>query len=284
MNDILLDRVTRSAPVRLRFRDEAAGKFITDGLRVSACDPAVPFRTVQAFTNTSGDYILAGLPGLAQFEQSDGGPEAFSNAAAKKKTYLVEVIDSFRRYIPIRFSIPAPIAMEDGLPQHRGLFFWEDPADSFTGKTPYVPLYPAPSCPVSPSLGIIRATLCETPISSQPRGAAGALLVAAIHGQNESTVRGIADKKGNIVVMFPYPEPVIALSESMPQPDGPSWTAEIAVFYKRKSTPPDVFDLQETLSQPVAALAIDAGVVIRFNEDLILKTTGQSVLYITPAA
>ena len=290
MSFVLTDRVTRSAPVRLRFRDEAAGAFITDGLRVVAYDPSVPFSKVQAFPNASGDYVLTGLPGLAEFENSDGSAQAFSAALLKKKKYMVQVVDAFSRYSPVQFLINAPIVSDSGLPQHRGLFFWEDPADSFAKKTPYVPLFPSSSCPVAPGMGVIRATLLEMPPGPKATAASGAMLTATIHGHTDITVRGIADQKGNIALQFSYPEPALTMHESLPAPEGLSWAVDVAAFYKRQDGSADIFDLTKTLCQPSAVLignastsAAFAGETLWFGKDLLLKTTGQSVLYITPA-
>ena len=69
----VLERVTLTAPLGLRFQDVITGDLIGSGLRVLAYPVGDPSRKFELITNRGGIYVLRHAPGLREFERRDAG-------------------------------------------------------------------------------------------------------------------------------------------------------------------------------------------------------------------
>jgi hypothetical protein len=123
--------------------------------------------------------------------------------------------------------------------------------------------------------------------------------VLEVSAAGVGTVRGIADRRGRVLVLLPYPEPPWHVT-SPPSPGGrplsaQTWPVTIAVRYGPASPPlpgPDHVeppDLCSVLTQAPATLVTDSPAVpltsdeLVFGRELVLGAEGQMLLVI-PAA
>ncbi len=307
----VIETVTFVAPLGLRFWDDVSGKFIGDGLVVTAYPEGNPSRRVPAFSNSSGIYIPRKLPGLRDFENGKGD-EAFWDFWKQKSKipFVIEVEDTEGRFQPFLLTIGLPV---------RSLFVWEDLLSPPTAS-PGVPLYSTPNRSVPAGMAVLHADLWDPWGGLKHTGgpAAWAVIEARIHGK--LIARGVADEKGRIALIFAYPEPVtdtlgsppgFSLT-SPPGPTGPSlreqeWSIELDAAYGRLRAVPPLRDmrsipkLHDVLSQPPATLWADSErtrplveQTLKFGQELIVRSEAEnftspprvkpmSELFITPA-
>jgi hypothetical protein len=298
--------VTIVAPLGLRFRDVVTGGFVGDGLTVTLRDPVKPTTRVQAFPNRSGIYVVHHAPGLRELEQGAGDDEFWNNLPPAKK-FVVAVTDVMERFQPFQFTADLPA---------RHIFNWTSPfGTSPPGSVSSVPLYSAPVRSVPPGLAIVRADLWDV-VHDLP----AAWAVLEVYLNNQLIARGIADEKGRIALIFPYPAPrpfVVASPPGSPVSSPPiatgpplteqEWPITIRALYMLRPPLPPLLtefglepqlpDLGTTLSQPEATLWADdlatqslGEVSLRYGRELTLRSkrassppTFRSVLFITPA-
>lgn len=304
----ILESLTIVAPLGLRFRDEATGNFVGDGLNVSLYEPGKPASRVQALANRSGIYVVHHAPGLRSFENGKGDADFWNNAPAPK-SFVVAVTDIEHRFQPFQFTA--------GLPT-RGFFNWVDPISPIASSPPdavgSIPLFSSPVRTVPGGMAVLRADLWDT---AGDIPAAWAILEA--YTNNRLAARGIADDQGRIALIFPHPAPLpFAISSpppsSPPAATGPPLTAQVwpitlrALYEPMGQLPelpgefgpePQLPDLNVMLSQREAVLWADTElseplgeVRLSYGRELILKSrppislsppARQSVLFITPA-
>ena len=114
--------------------------------------------------------------------------------------------------------------------------------------------------------------------------------------------RGIADRRGEVLATFAYPEPITPLPGSPPGPPVPvppltsqSWPVSIRVRFRRTlptypaSSTDALPDLCELLGQPLAAVrtasppAPFTGATLRYGEPLVLGAESGAELFLSPA-
>ncbi len=292
----IIERLARVAPLGIRFWDEISDGVVSDGLLVVAYPPASPRRRVQAFTSSSGVYVLRNLPGLQAIESGTGDSD-FWSSLPPRQPFVIEVQDQTWRFQPFLFTVEVPV---------RGLFTWEcGTIESPVGSPPspastMVPLYPSATRQVPGGMAVIRADLWDQEANTP---AAWAVIRASIQGQQPAV--GIADDQGRVAVIFPYPEPTDFVFD--PQASPPlaaaglsltqhEWPIQLEAAYFPLSPVPPIPDLCATLLQPAATLWADAAqsqalpqVTLKFGQELVVHSydssarTQPSVLYITPA-
>jgi len=294
-----LETVTLVAPLGLRFRDVVTNTFVNDGLNVTVYPEGDNARRVSAFANRAGVYVLHHAPGLHEFEQGAGDDDFWAHMPPAKP-FVVEVEDNERRFLPFSLKLT--------LPQRR-IYRWVSPLDGSPVASPLgepapispVPLYSAPTRTPLAGLAVLRAELWN-PQTSEP--AAWAVVEARTNGQ--LLARGIADERGRLALIFPYPPPIkFAVSspagspDSPPVPRGPAllaqeWPITLSAGYTLSSPPapqldelaPDELfplpDLRATLAQtlaPPATLWLDFTrrvglpvLTLRYGSALVLKS------------
>ena len=302
----VLERLTIVAPLGLRFHDAITHEVVGDGLSVRAYPVGQPNSGRALFPNRRGVYVLHDAPGLRSLINGTGNDE-YWNALPPKKNFVIEVRDDQGRFIPFQFTAALP---------NRGVYEWHEPAiGSPLSVATGIPLYSSPARIAPAGLAIIRADLWDPTRGTQ--GAEAASAVLELYDNDRFVARGIADEKGRVALVFPYPAPkTFAPSSppgsplgSPPAATGPAltdqlWTFGVRALYGIQSPPtvasPDALpDLRALLSQPEAALWVDEGrneqlleVAVQFGQPLILKSRppsmspplkGGSMLFITPA-
>ncbi len=147
-----------------------------------------------------------------------------------------------------------------------------------SNPTPALPLYAAPTRPVSGGMAVLRASLWDA-VADAP--ASWAVLVARLNGQ--TTVRGYADEAGRIALVFPYPEPPSFVPQNPPPPATPftkqEWPVALFASYQPHSPAPRLPDLRATFTQPRATLWADAArttpltkVTLRSGQPLVVRS------------
>ena len=225
-----VERVARNAALGVRFWDIATGDLAVDGLRVEVFHRANPYVRAVARPGPSGVYVAHAVPGLREFEFADAEPAGALWPAATR-AYRIEVSDPQSRYLPLAFDADLPA---------RGLFTWLAPWLSPPRAVPFpftpgspppamvdrIPLYSAPSRPPPDPLAVVHAHLVE---EGTRRELAWALLGASIGGVPCGL--GLADQRGRVMILFPYPEPPRrVLSSPVPAHDDFAWEVELTAF------------------------------------------------------
>jgi hypothetical protein len=290
--------VTLVAPLGLRFRDVVTNTFVNDGLSVTVYPQANPLRRVLAFANRTGVYVLHHAPGLSAFEHG-AGDDAFWAGVPQGQPFIVEVEDTERRFLPFKLTL--------NLPQ-KGIYNWVSPLPSAAqplsppASVAPIPLYSAPTRSTPAGVAVLRAELWD-PQTQRP--AAWAVIEARV--EDLLLARGIADERGRLALIFPYPPPQkfsvtspvgSPVDASPPAPRGPSiyeqeWRITLSAGYAPLASPPsppDVAgvtatalpDLNATLAQlnqPPANLWLDfaqhvrlLAVTLRYGRELVLQS------------
>jgi hypothetical protein len=290
-----LEKVSVYTPLGIRFWDAAADVAVTDSLDVTARPPDRPDLTRTAFRTLSGVYAFRNLPGLLSLESFDpdlpAGVHPIPASPPESYPFIVEVSDLRGRFVPVTFQVDLP---------YRGIYPTQptgDPGGSPPGAAlPGFLLFSAPSRELSSGLAVVRAQLVERLGPAQTRPASYAVLEVSAPGQ--PTWIGLADERGTVAVVFPYPRFTTSVGPLSPPvnlvgPRAQSWDITVRARYLPVSqTKPDTVailpDLGSILTQPAADLWLSApgpgqaelNVQLRFGQPLILQTAGTSELWI----
>lgn len=284
MSDVrVLERVARNATLGLRFWDTAEGTSAIDGLLVEVFPRTNPNARTVAKVSPGGVYVAHALRGLRDFEFDDAEPAILWATTAS--AYRVEVSDPLGRYLPIAFDADVPA---------RGLFTWMAPwlsppqpvvLPGVPGSPPQlmlerVPLFCAPSRPVPEPLAVVYAHLRE---QGSDREAAWCVLGVAIDGVTRGL--GLADERGRVAVMFPYPEPPRMSLASPPDARNDfTWQVALAAYWMPAS-PPRPAPVFAELADVFASLATPRTVIestvsptlplrLTYRQPLVARTAG----------
>ena len=301
----VIGRLTRTAPLGLRFWDEVTGRVVGDGLAVTAYPPDNPLRRIEAITNRSGIYVLTGLPGLRDVEFGSGD-SAFWAAPPASATFRIEVVDTMRRFQPFLLTLDAPV---------RGIVASPDPREASPPETGRgIPLFSTASRSAPAAMAVLRAELCEWIPQGNHEGEPARWAVVEARMAGSRLARGVADERGRVALIFAYPEPVThalgsppGLGVSPPGAQGPAvrdqqWTVEITASYSALNPEPPypgasvLPNLVDVLAQGPAIIWSDSErasplteTVLSFGQELLVRSrdaaTGEqrSVLFISPA-
>jgi hypothetical protein len=242
---------------------------------------------VQAFPNRQGVYVLRNLPGLHSTESGEGDADYWRNE--KTRSYVIEVVDTYRRFQPFSFSaeLPAP-----------GLFSLNclSVSPSLDTTPSALLLYSAPGRIAPGAMAVLHANIWDL---EEKVPAAWSVLEARIAGQ--PPVRGFADLYGRVVLIFPYPEPVNTALSSPGAPLGATaiplirqqWPVQLLAAYTRLRPTPTMPDLCAIFSQQAAGLWMDStlkrpftGATLKFGQELVVRSKDHALpskLLITPA-
>jgi len=230
------ERVTWVSPLGLKFCDVALKAPVISGLIVKAYPPSAlesllanspkghnSTVAVTAAVSPSGIYGFAHLPGLRDFEIGRGD-DKFWQQPLPRRTYVISVVDTLKRFLPCVFEVEAPMRNLT----EPGCLVESPPASppGFDIQTQGIPLFSSPARAMSNIFAIIRADLLDAD-TGQP--ASWAILEAGLN--SKPIAWSVADEKGKVVLFFPYPE----LQEDSPPTRKPlrnqSWILTIKVKY-----------------------------------------------------
>lgn len=270
----LLERRERVAALGLLLRDaHGGGPAAGLDIRARPADAAGDPRTARLSAAPAGHYYTQDLPGLRAHELPQAG-----DPAPAPRDFVVAVTDPAGALLPARFQVALPQA---GLAR---------PA-CVAGEI--IDLFSAPARPLPAGRAALRASLRELPrqddLDAAPR-AAWALLElrrgATLLG------RGLADARGEALLLFPWPDP-----PNLPvggTPFAHAWSLSLTVRYQPQADPPAaVPDYCALLAQPVANIvtafgdppttAAELNLTLNYGRELLAVSPDQRALYVQPA-
>lgn len=275
---MLLERVTRVAPLGIRFWDEVSGAFIRDGLNVNAYPAANPALNTPAIVTPSGVYAFIHLPGLREFEIGRGDQEVWS-----KYSFIVQVKDAQNRFQAFQFTAHVPAC---------GVYAFECASPPFSPPSSAqanVPLFSSPARLAPGAMAVLRADLWDA-----VAGVPAAYAMAEVEFDGKTLARGFADRQGRVAIIFAYPEPpgftLASPLSGQHTLSKQTWTIQLRAFYSPIVPVPTLPDLCAVLNQNETSLFENVSpltdlfeTTLEFGNELILKSQSQSVLWIAPA-
>ncbi len=278
---LILERVTRVAPLGIRFWDAVTGTFIRQGLDVIAYPAINPALKTAPIVTLSGVYAFIHLPGLRDFENGSGDDAFWKNLPAARPL-IIQVTDQQKRFQEFQFTADVPA---------RGIYTLEcassplSPPDfDLTG----IPLFSSPARQAPGGMAVLHASLRDM-AADVP--AAYARLEAELDGR--ILARAFADRQGRLTMILPYPEPPFV---SIGSPLGgrrplsrQSWTVNLHAYYSPQARVPDIPDLCMLFNQRAADMVQSLSpftsltqTTLEFGQEGIVKTQSQPVLSIAP--
>jgi hypothetical protein len=209
----VLERVRTFAPLGIRFWDAALDVPVDDRLVVHAWLRGAPNPPVRAVRSPGGVYAFHGLPG--QPRTPGDRPEL----EGEPREYSVAVDDPSGRWLPAAFGVTLPLG-------YRGEFL-SAPAGSPPESGGRAYLFPAAGRVAPPGLAAIRADLVDEATGAP---AAWAVLAATVAGVTRT---GIADERGRVTLLLPFPTPDRLRDSSPPAAAGPAeWPATVTARWE----------------------------------------------------
>ena len=287
----VVEEVTSSAPLGLRFWDWALDRPVRDGLLVRA-QPASGGPVTAARPSSSGVYGFVSLPTTGDAER--GPIERFPGVP---DDYVVGVEDTHGRYVAMCLRLSAPVA---GIQPAPGTL---PPVD---GQVPTVPgfgVFSASSRPVPAGCLALRADLrdADRPVTGQPDvfQPAGHALVSVEVGTESWW--GVSDDTGGLLVVIPTPTmtpPAVGAGPLDLSEQG--WEGTIRVHYERLADPsggaaelpfPGVPDFAGIADQAAATawfagpdFTATATVTLAYGADQVVRTPQRSDLLVKAPA
>lgn len=285
----MAETVNIFTPLGIRFWDSVLDRQVSDNLIVKAYPGSAPGAVVDAFRTASGVYAFQGLPGMHEIERYEGDDFLLPTPA---KPFIIEVKDKLKRFLPMVFKVKLPLSYTG---VYQGKEFAPDSGSPPSMEDlPGIFLVSAPTRTPLTGLAVIHATLVE---KNANKPAAFAVMEVKVEG--EETRYGIADHRGCITIMFPYPTFKVPLSSSPPANIiQQEWELIIRVYYGPGELKyPDNMNipyLEEIAKQGQGGIWTDLSKlnsdeqsteVLTFGKELILKTGNalKSVLLIDAA-
>jgi hypothetical protein len=174
-----------------------------------------------------------------------------------------------------------------------------------SNPSPFVPLYSAPTRATQGGMAVLRAELWN-PQARDGLGAPASYALVEARVAGMPTLRGVADARGRLALVFPYPPPSGETDEhgnTQPPPAFTSqrWDVELRAFYAPAEEASPLPDLKAVFRQPFANLWSDEALsvpltkaALRFGQELVVRSSGTRagaplepkplpVLLITPA-
>jgi hypothetical protein len=214
----ILERDRTFTPLGIRFWDAALDLPIAETLVVFAWLRGASYPPVRAVRSPGGVYAFHHLPGQAAAEKP-AADEDHPESLGTPREYAIAVDDPSGRYQPAAFSVTLPLG-------YRGVFP-AAPAASPPGAAGKAYLFHTAARPAPPGLAAIRADLVDD-ATLEP--AAWAVLTAAVAGETRSA---IADARGRVLVLIPFPTPERMRQGSPPvDPQAASWPITLSVRWE----------------------------------------------------
>jgi hypothetical protein len=197
----ILETVQYRTPLAVAFHDLLTDAPVTDGLLVSGRRAGLAGRFRLGHPTPSGVHVLCGLPFLrdAEFPHPGPGRREETEDLPSAETFDVDVLveDRLGRFLPTVLLVSAPrddVANAADALSACSALAWSVPAD-----TPMF-LMSSPARALPRTTAVVRACLRRRATGAP---AAHAVLVVETPGGRRV---GVADTKGNVVVVFPYPD------------------------------------------------------------------------------
>lgn len=272
-------------PLGIRFWDPASNAPAGDGLDVRAWPEGSPSLERVSFRTRSGLHSFRDLPGLHGVEHPGG--EGTADGSPFLRRFVVQAIDPNGRFLPAVFVVELPLG-------YRGPYLSTPGTSPPGGAPPGFFLFSAPTRPVPSGFAAVRVCL-EDLASGEP----AAYSVAEVEIDGRSWY-GIADGRGRLVVLVPYP--VVLHPFGTSPPAGPAvpleeqrWPFRLRIRYQPavvEATPGAVAPLLRSIfaQGPASLWASESGSPstelsgeIAYGSDWIGRTDDGPVLLVGPS-
>ena len=267
------DRIVRTAPLGVQFRDVLDRRVVAEGLRVDLHDAQRPGRPLRLHASPSGVFVAHALPGMNGFDT----PEVTSPGGMPNR-YSLSVRDTMGRYVDSSIALDPP---------SNGLFapacLHASPAADDTPA--HVPLYSAATRPLPAALAVVRADLF---LASSPEQAASWARIELWLG-TALLGAGVADANGSLLLLCPLPAPREPTRRASP-PAGferMAWEVSLRAYWNPAHRAEPVPDLCDVHAQPEVQLlearapATPLGTLqLRAGEPLNAASTDSSFLFV----
>lgn len=283
---MLRERLTTYTPLGIRFWDSVLEIQVRDGLDLNIWPESQRYRTVPAFRTRSGLYAFRNLPGLRAIEYPAGDDVDLSSVEPRR--FVVEVIDTRFRFLPVRFGVWLPIT------EYSGVYRPGYPGSLPDSAEPRFYLFSAPARMAAFGIAAIRAQVVEA-------DAGAGAFIPAVYALVEAEVDGqlhysYTDRRGCFVILFPYP-PVDNVGGSPPGVlmADQSWPVTIRLRYQPKTATEldQLWEFSRMSGQPAALIhetttvsAAELSETLQYGLDLNLTTEGpdtRSTLWVSPS-
>ena len=263
------DRVVRTAPLGVRFRDVLDRRVVADGLRVDLLDAQRPTKPLRLHASPSGVFVAHAVPGMNGFDDIE-----VTSPGGMPNRYSLSVRDTMGRYVDARIALVPP---SDGLFEPACLHA----SPSADDTEPHVPLYSAATRALPAALAVVRAALR---LASNPEQAASWARIELWLG---TVLLGadVADANGILLLLCPLPAPREPTRLASP-PVGferMAWDVSLRAYWNPAHRADPVLDLCDVHAQPEVTLlearasATPLGTLqLRVGEPLIAATTDSS--------
>jgi hypothetical protein len=266
------DRIVRTAPLGVQFRDVLDRRVVSDGLRVDVWDAQRPDRPLGLHASPSGVFVAHALPGISGF----GGQDVTSPMPTGEDRFRLSVRDPLGRYVEASIALALP---------GNGLF---EPAclhESPPHGLPHVPLYSAATRPLPSALAVVRSDLRLA--SNHERPASWARLELWLGAVRLAI--GVADAHGTVLLLAPLPAPREPTRRASP-PAGferAVWDVSLRAYWNAAHYAQPVPDVCDVHLQPEVGLlrtrapATPLGELqLRAGEPLIVRAADSSFLFV----
>ena len=235
----------RISDLGVRFVDAILGSTVKEGLQVSVFPVGFPHLKRNLISNLSGIYHLP--------------PRLTSNEAthfASPTLHVLTLEDPERRYLPYTLTISLP---------YRGLF------DGGSGKG-YLPLFPAPSYPVTQGLKAYASLRTQT---LEPMPWAVIKVTVGANGKAVSAT-GLADQNGEVYLSIPYPASLPQTSKSLLEQQ---FVVGVQVGWDATQKTHAIPELTGALGATLSSVTATP-TTVGYGQPLILRTAGNSCLLV----
>ncbi len=246
----VLETITLVTPLAVRFRDDATGVLVGDGLvaTLHAEDGGVTTGVV----NRRGVFVFNDLPSMRAVEHG-AGDAAFWAAQTPAFGFVLDVRDVLGRFLPMRLPVTIP---------RRGFLGLTGAPPTLTSdRLASLPLFSAPSRPGVEGMGTLRVDLFDA-----ENGVRAAWALVEATAGNRPKVIGVADREGRVMLPLPMPAPEIESTNDDPgqRASDQKFPVVIAIRYGRLSPaePPNLIDV---LTQPLATAWQDSARTVPFT-------------------
>ncbi len=231
-----LDQIQRTSRLGVRFWDLVYERYVNDGLLVTATAVDVPSLPRIALPNRAGGFGFRTLPGLRDSEFGAGDSPFWASHPVHRE-YLIRMTDTHERFLPISFRALAP---------HPDWFTPPGGNHPFPGPDRSIPLFRNPTWSKPAGTVAVRGDLWDLGANTPAAWAFVQIRLSTAIGS--AVAQGLADPDGRFVAAFPQSHPMVRevrLSRGSDNgvSETPSWTLELAVFYRRLTgdrTPPEI--------------------------------------------
>ena len=237
----VLETITLVTPLAVRFRDNATGALVSDGLVVTLRTPADSRPAVSGVMNRRGVFVFNDLRSMRAVEQG-AGDTAFWSSQTPRFDFVLDVRDVLGRFLPMRLPVALPRRGFLGLTS-------TTPPSVTSSNTTALPLFSAPSRASVEGMGSLRVDLFDATNSVRAAWA----VVEATAGTRPRVI-GVADAEGRVMLPLPMPAPTIESTADAPgqRVSAQTFPVAIAIRYGRLA-PAETPNLIDVLSQPLAA-------------------------------